>query len=390
MYIKKSKIAIGVILIVLLTALITVNIINPFGFANFGKFIKFVSTARLIDMLYYEDVDEGNALESAISGMATSMGDPYTAYLWGDDAKEYLEDINGDYCGVGLYIEKDEDNLISVISPILGGEGEKAGIKTGDKILAIDGVYFSGDQLNEAASTMRGEEGTEVTVLIRKSDGTEQEIVLKRSRIVLDSATGRMLDGEVAYIGVSQFTKGVSDEFLTEIKDLSDKGMKYLIVDLRNNPGGLLDEVINICSLFIEDEKVITYTEDKYGSKTEYCSNSKFSDEKYNVPVVILTNGGSASASEVMTGAMKDYGKAKVIGEKTFGKGIVQSVLTVGDGILSVTTSRYFSPNGVCIHGEGIKPDIEVDMQSDNNLININSDFINDDLIQMAAGIVKE
>ncbi len=390
MYIKKSRIIIGVIAIVLLSAIITSHILNPFGFENYSKFIKFVTTSKVIDALYYEDFDKSEAAEYAISGVASSTNDPYTQYIWGDEAKEYLEDIKGDYCGVGLYIEKDyEENLISVLAPIPGSVADNAGIITGDKILAIDGVYFTGDELTEAASTMRGEEGTDVTVLIRTKGGEEREITLKRSRIVLDNVNGQMIDNEVGYIALTQFTDGTSEEFVKELESLIEKGMKSLIVDLRNNPGGLLDDAIEIVSCFVEEGKLVTYTEDKSKRRTEFCaidSSFRFESEK---PVYILINGSSASASEVMTGALKDYGIAKVVGEKSFGKGVVQNVISIGEDILSVTISKYFSPNGICIHGEGIEPDVVIEMPPEKVPVSGNIDLNNDEQLLAVIDLIR-
>lgn len=368
MYIKKSRLIIGIIAIVLITAVLTVMVFNPFGATNFSDFFRFSYVTKIMDMFYYEEMDKSEAANTAIEGVAVSTRDPYTDYMWGEDAADYMEHIEGNYCGVGLYIEYDmENNLISVVSAIAGGPAEAAGITTGDKILKIDGEIYLGSQLSEAASYMKGEEGTEVTLTIRSAaDGAEKDVKLIRSEIELASVTGKMLEDKIGYVSLTQFTEDMDVKFAEECTKLSMQGMKGLIIDVRNNPGGLLDEAINIASIFVPDGEIVTYTMDKYEDKTEYKATEIGDDLKIKgIPIVILTNGGSASASEVLSGALKDYGIATLVGEKTFGKGVVQSVIPVFDGILSVTTARYYTPNGVCIHGEGIKPDVEVPMDAE-------------------------
>ena len=364
MYIKKSRLVLGICIIVIITAIITVGALNPFGIANLGNFLKLSYASKLLNLFYYEDVDLENASEMAIAGMAASTGDPYTGYMWGDNATEYFEDVMGNYCGVGLYIEWDTDeNLISVVSAIAGGPAEAAGIGTGDKILKLDGTAYSGEEMSEAASYMRGEEGTEVVLTIRSAiDGKERDVTLVRSAIEIESVSGKMLSDSIGYISMTQFTENTGAKLATECASLKKSGMKALIIDLRNNPGGLLDEAIAAASIFVPKGDIITYTLDKFETKEEYLSEGVAKEEQLNIPIAVLINGGSASASEVLTGALRDYGLATVIGQKSYGKGVVQSVFGVGDGLMTVTTARYYTPNGICIHGDGIEPDILVEM----------------------------
>ncbi|MBE7028475.1 MAG: S41 family peptidase [Ruminococcaceae bacterium] len=364
MYIKKSKIIISVIAIILITSFITICAINPFGIANTMEFLNFSIGTRLIELMYYDNVDMKNAAESALAGVALSTGDPYTGYIWGEDAVEYMEDIEGNYCGVGMYIEWDsETDLISVVSPIAGSPAEKAGIAPGDKILKIDGVPYVGSQLNEASSYMRGEEGTSVTLTMRSEiDMKEYQVTLTRSHIVIDSISGKMLNNNIGYISISQFIENTSANFASKYSELKHQGMKSLVLDLRNNPGGMLNEAVSMASFFVEDNQIVTYTLDKFEEKEEYFSDYIDKENKVNIPVVVLINGGSASASEVLTGALRDYGLATIIGEKSYGKGVVQNVFPFGDGLISVTISRYYTPKGECIHGTGITPDIIASM----------------------------
>lgn len=366
MYIKKSRLVTGTIIIVLVTAILTAGLVNPFGFLNLPQLIKVNVISKVIDNFYYEDIDKNEAANMAIAGIAASTGDPYTRYLWGDTANEYMEEVEGNYCGVGLYIENDtKENLISVVSAIAGSPAESAGITTNDKILAIDGQGYTGEQLSEAASYMRGEEGTEVTLTIRTAaDGQTKDVKLTRGRIEIESVSGEMLDNNIGYISITQFTEGVAQKVEQKCREF--KNMKGLIIDLRNNPGGILDEGVNTAGLFLNNGDVVTYTMNKRGKREDYKVDKGETGRTYDMPIVILVNGGSASASEVMTGALSSYKKAVVIGEKSYGKGIVQSVMGMGsDGILSVTIARYYTPDGVCIHGTGIEPDIKVEMSAE-------------------------
>lgn len=363
MYIKKSRLALGTVAVVLITAILTVGLINPFGFDNIGDFLKISVMARVIDNMYYEDVDQKEAADMAIAGIAASMGDPYTRYLWGDTAKEYREDVEGNYCGVGLYIENDvAENLISVVSAIAGGPAEEAGISTGDKIISIDGTAYTGEQLSEASSYMKGEEGTEVTLTIRSAvDSSSKDVKLVRKRIEIESVTGEMLDNNIGYINISQFTENVAKKVEQKCREF--KKMNGLIIDLRNNPGGILDEGVDTAGLFLNNGEVVTYITDKKGRREDYKVDKGETGRTFEVPIVILINEGSASASEVFTGALMSYDKAVVMGEKSYGKGIVQSVLDTGsDSLLSVTVARYYTPDGICIHGTGIEPDVKVEM----------------------------
>lgn len=391
MYIKKSRFALIIIIVAVAVSVISVGIINPFGFGGFEKLLKLSIATHMIEENYYEDIDKEDAAEMAIAGVAASTGDPYTRYLWGEDAQEYMESVEGNYCGVGLYIENDtEENLISVVSAIAGSPAEAAGITTNDKILKIDGEIYTGERLDEAASYMRGEEGTEVELTVRvNADGSERDMKLIRQRIEIETVNGEMLDGGIGYISMSQFTEGVSQKFSEKLKELNKQKMTSLIIDLRNNPGGLLDEAISVASCFAEEGKTVTYTLNKKGERRDY--NAEGGAFIKDIPIIILVNGGSASASEVLSGALHDLGIAKLLGEKTYGKGIVQTVMGLGDdGILSVTTDRYYTPSGNCIHGIGIEPDYNVEMDTEKTAYLSTLDKSDDDQLKEAVKILKE
>ena len=363
MYIKKSVLVIGAILLILVTAFLTIGAINPFGFAAFGDLLRFTYVSRLIEHNYYQDVDSETYSNTALQGVAAATGDPYTGYLWGDEADAYMENLEGNYQGVGLYIENNtEDNSVTVVSAIAGTPAEAAGITTGDKILKIDGETYTGQQLNEAANRMRGIEGSEVTLTVMRAAAQKtEELTLTRREIEIQNVSGSMVTDSIGRIMITQFTDGTSEKFAKSYQELQNQGMKKLVIDLRNNPGGLVDEAAKVANMFVEDGKVIVYTMDKAGDRVDYPATG----DAARIPIVILTNGGSASASEILTGALKDYQIGYQIGEKTYGKGIVQGVYNLGkDSILSVTVARYYTPNGVCIHGEGITPDEVVAMDS--------------------------
>lgn len=363
MYIKKSVLITCSILLVLVTAVVAIGVVNPFGFTNFGELIKFNYVSRLINENYYEDVDSETYMNTALQGMAAATGDAYTGYLWGDSAREYMEDLSGNYVGVGLYIENHlEDDTVTIVSTIPGTPAEEAGLTTDDKILKIDGTSYTGMQLNEASSAMKGEAGTEVTLTVQKADtGEVKDYTLIRREVNVQYVTSSMLTGNVGKIQITQFTEGVSTQFSSAFQALKDQGMESLILDFRNNPGGLVDEAVAIADQFIDQETTIVYTQDKQGRKNNYVSSG--TGQKF--PIVILTNGNSASASEILAGSLKDLEVATLVGEKTYGKGIVQSVYDIEGDILSVTSARYYLPNGECIHEQGIEPNITLPMESE-------------------------
>ncbi len=361
MYIKKPVLILSTIVLIIATAILTIGVVNPFGFTAWGEFFQFSVISKLIQENYYKDVDINTVANTAIEGVAFATGDPYTRYLWGESATEYMEGIEGNYCGIGIYIENDtDDNVIAIVSPIAGSPAEEAGLMTGDKILAVNGTSFTGQEMNDAVSMMRGEAGTSVTVtVLRKATGETEDFELVRQEIEIPSVESQMLGDGVVCIRITQFTTNTADLFADAYAKHKADGMKKLVLDLRNNPGGLMMEAAEIANMFIEDEKIIVYTMDKDGNRVNYPATGPAE----RIPMVVLTNQGSASASEILTGALKDYGVAYHMGEKTYGKGVVQSVIEAGkEAVLSVTVAQYYTPNGVCIHGDGIEPDEVIPM----------------------------
>lgn len=371
MYLKKRTLAICTVILILLTSFVTVCAINPFGFFELASFQKVLANISVLERTYYESIDNSKMVDGILAGAAYSLGDPYTGYIPAEQAEEFMSDIDLDFTGIGVYISADTaDDTIVVVSAIAGSPAEAAGFVAGDKILEVSGQAVTGGQVDEVPNMIKGEAGTPVTLKVLKNgEQTPVDVTLNRDNVKIQTVSSEMLKNKIGFIRVTQFTKNTYDEFVDQFNTLVDQGLSSLILDLRNNPGGRLDIAVNIADSFIEEGNIV-YTMDKRGRKQEY----KATKGAVEVPMVILTNGGSASASEVVAGALRDHGKAVTLGEKTFGKGVVQSPMSYKDGsIMKVTISRYYTPNGECIDKIGIAPDVEKNMSLDKyrNLSNL-------------------
>ena len=364
MYVKKSVLVATAIVLVIAVAVGTVMMVNPFGVFEFGDLIKFNMGVSSLKRYYYEEVEAEKIVDGALLGASLSVDDPYTVYIDKNSAQSFWDSVESDdYTGVGLYISEAEDgSSVEVISPLSGSPAEKAGIMTGDKIIEVDDETVKDHSLDEVATKMKGKEGTDVKLkIIKKSTGNTEEVTLTRAMIKRETVNFKMLKDRVGYIQITQFGVNTATEFIEAFNKLATDGMASLVVDLRNNPGGYMDVAVKIADCFL-DEGEIVYTLNKYGQKRDYMATKGSS----KAPMMILTNGGSASASEVFVGAMKDYGLAKIVGERTFGKGVTQITRELPDGsIMKITESKYYTPNGVCIHDQGIEPDIEVEMSDE-------------------------
>lgn len=311
-----------------------------------------------IEKLYDGEINSDLLAENATKAMTESLGDKYTVYMNKDEYNDYLYSGSGYHSGIGVYVRINDENKVVVIGFVDGGTAKDADIQVGDVVKTVDGVEVGSD-LDKAVSLISGKEGTLVKLgLDREGVGTVTTEV-KRTKLETTSATGKMIADNVGYISLQNFNKNSSKQFSEELDKLSQSGMKGLILDLRNNGGGYLDEAINIASEFIPKGKIITYTIDKNKKKIFYKSTG---EDVLEVPVTILVNEYSASASEVLTGALRDYDIAETVGVTTFGKGIVQEMfpLSQGAGGLKVTVSKYYSPNGKNINKVGIEPTYEV------------------------------
>ncbi len=321
---------------------------------------KFNKVRSILKNEYYENVDENKLLEGAIAGMADSLGDPYTAYYTKEEWKMYSESITGSYVGIGVSISLGEDNLVTIVEPFEGSPAEEVGMKKGDKIIRVDGKDVRGVKDGDAVVNMiRGPENTKVKITVyRPSNGEMLEFDLTRKKIKIANIKSRMLEDNIGYIRIVKFDSEINRYFNEHLNKLISNGMKALVIDVRDNPGGYYDQVVAICDRLLP-EGTIVYTEDKYKRQDVKKSDAK----ELGMPIAVLINSNSASASEILAGAIKDHKKGTLVGTKTFGKGLVQASSTLDDGSgLKVTIARYFTPSGVCIHGAGIMPDIEIDV----------------------------
>lgn len=356
-----------------------------------GDISKYYNLFNLRNMLfstYDGEIDDEKLLEGAMKGMADAIGDPYTVYMNQDEFITFIESSQGSFYGIGAQLGI-RDNNVTVIAPVEGSPAEKAGLKAGDIILKVDDYEVNELNTEAVVSRVRGEEGVPVTLTIKR-EGVEDplEIKIVRAEIKTESVKGEILEDGIGYIQLTTFSdEEVSDKFAEKLNELKQQGMKKLILDLRGNPGGYLNECVEIASNFIPEGEVITYTIDKYDKKV--ISNSLGGDA-IGMPLVVLVDGGSASASEVVTGALRDYEVATIIGTRTFGKGIVQQlrVLPNDMGGLKVTTSKYYTPNGENIHGTGIEPNIVVEIPQE--VLDMDYDRSIDPQFQKALEVIRE
>lgn len=309
---------------------------------------------------YDGEINDDALLEGAIKGMTNALGDPYTVFLNSEEFDKLMKESQGSLDGIGVQVGAIENKIV-IIAPIKDSPSDKAGLLSGDIIEKIDGTVYSGEQLNEAVSYITSPERDQVKLTIKRKDENSFDVKVKKEEIKIKSLEGEMVNSNIGYIKIDTFmNENTASDFKDKIKELEDKGMKGLILDLRNNPGGLLSEAIGVASQFIPKDNVITYTIDKYENKNESLSVGGIAQ---GMPLVVLVDNGSASASEVVTGALRDYKAATIVGTNTFGKGIVQAPVQFDDGsALKVTISKYYTPNGENIHHKGIKPDDVVEI----------------------------
>lgn len=330
---------------------------------NILTFEKLFNIKDKLDAYYLNDYDVNKLIDGAAKGMTTAVGDPYTTYMDAQEFKDFYSQTEGNYVGLGIQVGVKDDKIV-VISTFKNSPAEKVGIITGDVIEVVNGTTVKGENLDTAISMMKGEKGGEVNLTVYREDKGSFDVVAVRDEIQMVTVQSEMIDNEVGYIEVSMFDENTSENFEKAINELKTAGMKSLIVDLRGNPGGLLDQTVNMVSQFVAKGKNIVYTEDKYNNRKDYDSKGGIAE---GLPLTVLIDGGSASASEIFTGAIKDYGLGTLVGTTTFGKGVVQTTFyrTIDgfdDGTaLKVTISKYFTPNGNNIHGVGITPDVEVE-----------------------------
>ena len=318
-----------------------------------------------IDEYYLNGIDNDKMKDGIYKGMVDSLGDPYTVYYNSEEYKQFTSSSSGTYSGIGVAVSQNvTTGAITIVKTFKKGSGEKEGMKPGDVIYKVEGKKIEGLELSKVVSMIKGEEGTFVKVTVLR-DGKEIEFNLERKKLEVDTVNYRMEERsgkKIGYISVSEFDEVTASQFKNAISELNKEGMEGLVIDLRDNPGGLLDVTCEMLDRMIK-KGLLVYTVDKNGKRVDEDATDSDSFDK---PVAILVNGNSASASEVFSGAMKDYKAATLVGTRTFGKGIVQSIVPFGDGTaMKVTVSKYYTPNGVNIHGTGIEPDVVVELSKD-------------------------
>lgn len=333
---------------------------------NDDSITKLESIEKVIDQYYYkeEDISADAMIEGMYSGMVASLGDPYSVYYTEEEWEEMMHDTEGIYYGIGAYVSLDGRTGCGKISGVIDNTpAQEAGLRENDIIYLVDGESVQGLELSEIVSKIKGEEGTTVHLTIYR-EGKEDylEVDVVRRQIESPTVNYEMLDNGIAYIQITEFDEVTYDQFAEALAVIKGQDAKGLILDLRSNPGGSLSVVVDIARQILP-EGLIVYTEDRAGKRTEYSCDG---DNELQIPLVVLVNGNSASASEILAGAIKDYGKGTLIGTTTFGKGIVQKILPLTDGTaLKLTVSAYYTPKGNNIHSIGIDPDIECMFDAD-------------------------
>ena len=326
--------------------------------SDIDSYLKTIKSAIDKNYLWKEKIDEQKLKDGAIEGYVEGLGDKYTEYIPKSEMDDFTENITGSFVGIGVYMIADEDSeKIIVYYPIPDSPAEKAGIKSGDAIINVDGKDYGYDDFDTIADNIKGEEGTKVKLVIER-DGQKIDFEITRQRVETNPISSKILNNNIGYVKLPSFDTDSSKRLKEKIDDLISKGAKSLILDLRNNGGGIVDETNKIADLFLDKGKTIMTTKDNKGKEEIEKTKSKI---EYDMPIIVLTNENTASASEILTAALKDNSRAKVIGTKTFGKGVIQTVITLLDGSgLKITTAEYFTPNGTEINKKGISPDIEV------------------------------
>ena len=313
-----------------------------------------------LEKKYIGDINDEKLIEGAIKGYVNALGDPYTTYYTKKEMAEIMQETNGNYVGIGIYMTLDkEKNAIVIVKPMEDSPAKEVGILAGDIITKVDGVAYLGEQMEEASNRIKGEEGTEVTLEILR--GTEtKESTITRKRILISHITADVLENNIGYLAISDFDGGCADEFEKKYKQLQEKGITKLIIDIRNNGGGIVDEALKIADMITEKGSTLLITKDKNNNEETTKAER---NPIINMPIVVLTNAYSASASEILAGALQENDKATLVGNTTYGKGIIQELHRLSDGSgLKITTNEYYTPKHHEIHKIGIKPDVEVEM----------------------------
>lgn len=322
---------------------------------------KLASIEQIVNKDYLGEIDENKIFDETMKGYVDGLDDEYSQYFTKEELEEYKTDnIEGQFVGIGVYIVQDtEKNAIRVLAPIKGSPAETAGILAGDYIIQVDGVPYTGEQITEATNKMKGQEGTTVKIQVLRGEET-LDFEVERKNVRVNPIESIVYDNNIGYIKISSFDQGCSKEFTTKLQELKNQNIESLIIDLRNNGGGLVDEALQIADYIVPKGKDLLITVDK--DKKEKIEKSK-EDVLMDMPIVVLVNKNSASSSEILAGALKDLGEATIVGTTTYGKGVIQQLLSLKDGSgLKVTVEEYYTPNRTKINGVGIEPDEKVEL----------------------------
>lgn len=358
---SKKKIALIVVVTALASSFLTImGLMKLFGLdgEKTTDLLRFFGVKRMIETRYVSDVDTTSLMDGAIDGMVKSLGDPHSIYMKTSMYKALKEHTAGAFGGIGVTMGF-KDDKVTIMAVLEGTPGEKVGLKAGDEIMSVDGTPVTEYQPEEVALHIRGDAGTEVKLLIHRADEADKEYAIQRDIIKVPSAKGKMLDdGRMGYIRIASFGENTGDEFKSEYNKLKEAGMAGLIVDLRQNPGGLITSCVEVADMLVPKGNIVSVVQ-RDGSKEEYDSSL----EESTPPIVVLIDGNSASASEILAGALQDREAATIVGSKSYGKGSVQVVVPLfhNDG-LKLTIAKYYTPSGKCIDGIGIEPDITVNL----------------------------
>ena len=366
----------------------SISVLGHGSNSNSVQISKLKVLEQYIDWFFLNDVDEQNLEDYTYKGLLAGLGDPYSTYYTKEEYEEMMESLEGNYCGIGVLCTQDTTTgEVVVLNAFKKGSAYEGGIRSGDRILKVNGESIVDEDLQTIVSKIRGEEGTKVTLTVYQSETKQQkDFTVERRETENETVTYEMLDNKIGYITVSEFDDVTADQFNEAVDTLEEQNMSGLIIDLRNNGGGVLTAAQKMLDRLLP-KCLLTYTEDKNGDKQEYWAED---DQKLDKPLVVLINGQSASASELFSGAIKDYEIGTLVGTKSFGKGIVQSIFPLNDGsAVKLTVAKYYTPNGICIHETGIEPDVEVELPSSvTNPLNVTRD--QDTQLTKAIDVLKE
>ena len=357
---KILKTIIAVLLIAIISSISTLGLIYyalGFNEQGFSNLMRFITAYRFIETKYVNDTDDVKLIDGAIDGMVKSLNDPHSNYLSPKMYKTLMEQTEGSFAGIGVVMGMDNEQKIHIVGIMENSPGQKAGLQEGDEILAVDGVPVTQMAFDEVATHVRGQAGTDVVLTIMR-DNANQDITITRDNIKLKTVGHKMLDNNIGYIQIVSFSEDTTNEFNEAYNDLKNQGMKALVLDLRNNPGGLLTTCVEIAKKLVPKGEIVSIV-DKQGNKETYSSSL----EAPEYPLVVLINKNSASASEILSGAIQDTKAGTIIGNTSYGKGSVQTILPMfEDDAVKLTIAKYYTPSGRSIDGTGITPDIEINL----------------------------